>query len=163
MTAKFVRHNNPLVVCPVDATCWILHEPFVFTWERNGRERVITAPENFVTDFTSIPWGLRLIAPRWGGYGWAAVIHDFLYWEQSIERREADEVFLDAMKDSEVPVWRTRLFYWAVRAFGGYAWRKNTRLKATDKCARIRTRPLPNPFEIRKWKQKYEETKRQHA
>lgn len=163
MTAKFARHCNPLVVCPVDATCWILHAPFTFVCEFNGSERRFTAPENFVTDFASIPPGLRVIAPRWGGYGWAAVIHDFLYWEQSIERREADEVFLNAMKASGVPAWRRTPIYWAVCAFGCYAWRKNATLKASDPTARIRTRPLPNPFGIRKWKQEYEETKRRHA
>jgi|GEM_PF-2284510 len=70
MRARF-RHDNALVVCPLDATCWILHEPFEFRCELGGRERAFTAPPDFVTDFASIPWGLRLIAPRWGSYGWA--------------------------------------------------------------------------------------------
>ena len=163
MRANKFKHENALVVCPIDATCWILHESFTFSSERNGHQRTFTAPANFVTDFASIPWALRLIAPRWGRYGWAAVIHDFLYWEQSIDRCGADEVFLEAMKGSGVSAWRARLFYWAVRIFGNHAWKKNAALKVRDKSARIRKRPLPNPFAIRKWKQDYAQAKRQYA
>ena len=162
MPANF-RHDNALIVCPIDATCWILHEPFVFRCESNGHERVFTAPANFVTDFASIPWGLRAIAPRWGAYGWAAVIHDFLYWEQSIQQQDADEVFLEAMRTSGVPAWRRKLFYYAVHIFGCYAWKKNAALKARDKYARIRKRPLPNAFAIKQWKQDYANAQRQHA
>ena len=92
-----------------------------------------------------------------------AVVHDFLYWEQSIERHDADEVFLEAMRASGVPAWRGAAFYWAVRILGSYAWKKNAALKARDKRARIRKRPLPNPFAIRQWEQDYAKAKRQHA
>jgi hypothetical protein len=154
-SALFLTHENPLVVCPVDAHIWILHTPFEFVCQRHGDEYRVTVPANFVTDFASIPRILWPIAPRWGVYGWAAVIHDFLYWDQGITRREADDIFLSAMNKSEVPLWQRETIYRAVRWCGCKAWKHNTTLKARNPCARIWDRPLPDPFHFKEWRAHY--------
>jgi hypothetical protein len=41
----------------------------------------------------------------------------------------ADDIFLEAMTVLEVPSFDKRLMYWAVRIFGGLAWRDNQRKK----------------------------------
>jgi ligand-binding SRPBCC domain-containing protein len=130
----------------------VLHAPFEFVCQTNGKERRIQAVHDFVTDFASIPRMFWSIAPRWGRYGWAAVIHDFLYWDQSLTRREADDVFLNAMKKSAVPVWRRTIIYAAVRVFGCNAWKSNTKAKARDPRARFLDEELHDPFKIKKWK-----------
>ncbi len=40
---------------------------------------IIVVPVGFVTDFASIPWGLRNSFPPLGRHARAAIIHDFLY------------------------------------------------------------------------------------
>ncbi len=67
------------------------------------------------------------IDPRWGKYGNAAVIHDWLYWDQPRTRQEADDIFLEGMEVLEVPNWKRKTIYYAVRLFGGFAWRANRR------------------------------------
>jgi hypothetical protein len=155
LSAQFLEHENPLIVCPIDANIWIVHFPFVFECEWNGEKHRVEAPENFVTDFASIPRVFWSIAPRWGTYGWAAVIHDFLYWDQRMTRQEADDVFLTAMKQSNVPAWRRIVIYGAVRLFGWNAWKHNAALKASNPRARFRDRPLPNPFKVKEWRENY--------
>lgn len=155
LSGQFLKHKNPLVVCPLDVDLWVLHTSFAFDCQCNGEEHRVEVPADFVTDFASIPRILWAIAPRWGRYGWAAVIHDFLYWDQRMTRREADEVFLDAMKDSAVPVWRRTVIYRAVRVFGCFAWKRNAALKACNPRARFLDRPLYNPFDIKKWRDDY--------
>ena len=43
---------------------------------------VITVPAGFVTDFASTPRAIWAILPPTGRYQLAAVVHDFLYWDQ---------------------------------------------------------------------------------
>ena len=95
---------------------------------------VITAPIGFQTNLASVPrflWGL--ISP-WD-VARAAVIHDYLYgicvksygkateFESAELRRVADDIFFIAMSssDPEVPKWKIKACYWAVRLFGGKA------------------------------------------
>ena len=69
--------------------------------------------------------------PRWGKYGNAAVIHDWMYWDQSRKRQEADQIFLEGMGVLEVPNWKRHIIYYAVRWFGWLAWSSNQRKKGT--------------------------------
>jgi Protein of unknown function (DUF1353) len=43
---------------------------------------VIVVPAGFVTDFASTPRALWSVIPPTGRYQLAAVVHDFLYWDQ---------------------------------------------------------------------------------
>jgi len=50
-------------------------------------------PAGFVTDFASTPRALWSVIPPTGRYQLAAVVHDFLYWDQGCTREQADTVF----------------------------------------------------------------------
>ena len=81
----------------------------------------ITAPAGFVTDFASIPRFLwRIAPPAHGKYLWAAVIHDYLYRTPgaNVTRKQADDIFLEAMVTSKVSPWLRNSIYAAVRFWG---------------------------------------------
>ncbi len=66
----------------------------------------------------------------------AAVIHDWLYWEQqlngkALDRKVADEIFHRCMLDSRVRSSKARLMYLAVKWFAGFAWKGNVKRKKT--------------------------------
>jgi hypothetical protein len=87
-----------------------------------GSGDTITVPEGFQTDFASVPRLFWWIIPTWGSYGNAAVIHDFLYQNGLRTRKEADDIFLEAMGVLGTS-WLTRhIMYWAVRIFGYFAY-----------------------------------------
>jgi hypothetical protein len=93
---------------------------------------LIHVPERFITDFASVPSLLAAVLPRWGKYGPAAIIHDWLYWEQpdAFPKERADEVFLEAMKLLGVGPIRTWALYNGVKLFGRMAWNENRRMRA---------------------------------
>ena len=79
-------------------------------------------PAGFITDCASVPRGLWNLFPPTGSYAKAAVFHDWLYREGKISRKQADELFLDAMECLGVS-WITRYsLYWGVRVGGWMAW-----------------------------------------
>lgn len=79
-----------------------------------------------MTDFASVPRLLWVFLPCWGKYGNAAVIHDYLYWEQQRPRKEADGIFREAMGVLGVSPFKKWVMHLAVSVFGGFAWRGNT-------------------------------------
>lgn len=123
------RFTESLVVTPrPDGKTWIILFDFGYEVGEEGSGDVINVPIGFHTDFASIPRILWAFLPRWGKYGNAAVIHDYLYWVQSPRnRKESDDIFLAGMKVLEVPNWKRKLIFYAVRWFGGFAWRANQR------------------------------------
>lgn len=101
-------------------------------WSPNPGDpyKPVVVPAGFVTDLASTPALLWFRYPPQGRYAIAAIVHDYLYWQQDRSRREADEIFRLAMRDSEVDG-VTQIAFWAVlRAAGGSAWRDNARRKA---------------------------------
>ena len=85
----------------------------------------ITVPVGFETDFASVPRPFWAILPKWGKYGNAAVIHDWLYWEQGRPRPAADAVLLEGMVVLGVSAVVRQTIYTAVRLFGWLAWYRN--------------------------------------
>lgn len=124
------RFTEPLVVTPrPDGKTWIVLSDFGYEVGEEGSDDVISVNIGFHTDFASIPRPLWVFLPRWGKYGNAAVIHDYLYWEQPRSRKESDDILLEGMEVLEVPSWKKNAIYYAVRWFGGFAWRANKRKK----------------------------------
>jgi hypothetical protein len=120
------RFTEPLVVTPMsDGKTWIILSDFGYEVGAPGSGDVVSVPIGTYTDFASIPRPLWAIFPKWGKYGNAAVVHDWLYWDQPRSRREADDIFLEGMEILEVPKWKRRTIYYAVRWFGCFAWRSN--------------------------------------
>lgn len=125
----------PLMVCPIDDERWVLVSQLIYTPKANAEVKVeVEIPEGFLTDFASIPFYLWSLLPKWSTYGWAAVVHDWLYWMQddvSVSREQADKILRDAMLALKVPSWKASLIYRAVRWKGGSAWSENARLKGS--------------------------------
>ena len=122
------RFTEALVVTPVpDGKNWIILFEFGYEVGAEGSGDVINVPIGTYTDFASIPRPLWVFIPKWGKYGNAAVIHDWLYWEQPRSRKEADDIFLEGMVVLEVPNLTRRIIYYAVRWFGWLAWNNNRR------------------------------------
>jgi hypothetical protein len=112
----------------------------------------IEVPRGFVTDLASIPpLFFSLLRPD-GNYAHAAVVHDFLYWEQTSTRAVADEVFRDAMRYLEVDPETVATIFNAVRLFGASAWTENKRLKESGESRRLRVLPQVANARWQEWR-----------
>jgi hypothetical protein len=88
----------------------------------------ITVKEGFIYDSASIPrifWSL-IGSPFSGKYRMAALIHDALYATQLTTREEADDIFYNIMVNEGVSVWKAKLMYTAVLAFGSSVYNKSS-------------------------------------
>jgi hypothetical protein len=87
-------------------------------------------PSGFYTDGASVPRLFWNIFSPFGSYFSAALVHDFLYSKDSTElfhiwdRKEADLIFLQAMKDIGVSWLTRRTIYRAVRLGGWMSYKK---------------------------------------
>ena len=91
----------------------------------------IIVPRGFVTDFASVPRLFWSMLPPIGRYGYAAIFHDFTYWQQTASRDEADKLFHDTMLELTVGTVTRNVLYYSVRCFGFLAWRNNAAAKAS--------------------------------
>lgn len=123
--------TKPLQVENVDDRRWKLLEEFDYFIGDVDSSESVSVPAGTVTDFASIPRPLWNILPPWGKYGKAAVIHDFMYSQHQItsngkqvdiERKQADDIFLEAMKVLGVGTITRYAMYYAVRVFGHRPW-----------------------------------------
>lgn len=106
-----------------DGRTWMLVEPLVF---RMGKDEIVV-PAGFVHDLASIPWFAQGVVQKNGPYSRAAVVHDFLYWEQGCSRAQSDRIMLLAMKASNVSSAAQNTIYGTVAWLGGWAWGQNTK------------------------------------
>lgn len=124
-------YKQPVVQPFVDAEYWVLQAPMQYEIGDTGK--YITVPRGFVTDFASTPPALRPLFPKLGRYIVAAIVHDYLYWNQTCSREQADRIFDLAMAKAEVGEVRRNLMWAAVSSFGGDAWDSNSEMKAQGK------------------------------
>jgi hypothetical protein len=128
------RFTESLVVTPKpDGRTWIVLSDFGYEVGYEGSGDVINVGIGFHTDFASIPRLFWVFLPQWGKYGNAAVIHDFLYWEQPRTRIESDNILLEGMVVLEVAYITRYAIYWAVRIGGWSAWGSNRSKKRKAK------------------------------
>lgn len=79
-------------------------------------------PCGFIFDFASIP---RILKPFFSDrtvYGYAAMVHDWLYKSGVVSRKEADKLLFIILKEDHTWMINRELIYGAVRLFGWYAW-----------------------------------------
>ncbi|QOC57891.1 hypothetical protein phiK7B1_036 [Pseudomonas phage phiK7B1] len=105
-------------------------------WELTDRLRLndelagpITAEVGFVTDLASIN-SLRYVAPLvyalLVGYGNAScTIHDMLYQDGTLTRKDADDLLYRALRSEGVAKWRAAMFWAGVRLFGAKFYNDN--------------------------------------
>ena len=139
-----------LLVSPLaDGKTWVIQKEFTYHVGELGSDNTIRLPVGFQTDFASVPPIFLSLVPRWGKYGKAAIIHDYCYWDQPYTQKRSDEIFKEAMGVLGVAPWRVLLMYWAVRWFGGWAWRGNQKRKQQSKNKVVE--PHQKAAEIRQW------------
>jgi Protein of unknown function (DUF1353) len=112
----------------------------------------VRVPIGFVTDFASIPrvfWSL--LRPD-GTYSYAAVIHDYLYWEQYLSRDASDAILRLCMEDFRIDATVVGAVYAGVRLGGGFAWDANARRKAAGERRVIRRFPTDPRVSWDEWK-----------
>jgi hypothetical protein len=100
-TEREKKLTNPLILKRFADPMWVLQEPII--WEPNpnsdqGLKKVVV-PSGFVTDLASIPRAFWIIFPRDGKYSYPAIVHDFLYWDQSTTKEQADNILRIGMID----------------------------------------------------------------
>ena len=121
LRGKFIARNQ-----------WAVIRDFRYNSPKFG---LITVPCGFITDGASIPsilWGI--IGSPWAGdYPEAAVIHDWVYTEQSFKRSDCDKIFLEGMGILGVNWFKRRIMYRAVRTFGWIPWKNKAYKKEKDK------------------------------
>lgn len=118
--------TEALIVTPLsDGTSWVIVSDFGYDVGVEDSGERIEVEKGFVTDFASVPRVLWWIIPKWGVYGNAAVIHDWLYWEQSRTREQSDRIMLEAMNVLGVSGFKKTAIFGAVRIFGTWAWYRN--------------------------------------
>jgi hypothetical protein len=102
-------------------------------WVPNAQQAAtypaVRVPNGFVTDFASIPRLFWSALRPDGEYAYAAIVHDYLYWQQLRPRHVADDVFLLAMQDHGVDATTAKAIHVAVRMFGASAWNGNAELR----------------------------------
>lgn len=94
------------------------------TIRKVGTDITIQIPKDFVSDGASIPRILWAIFPPFHRWTDSAIIHDFLYKTQFIDRKVCDKIFLECMLEDGVNKIVAYLFYLNVRVFGRFAWKK---------------------------------------
>ena len=120
------QFTEALVVTPLaDGKSWVIFKNFFYDVGAEDSGDRIKVDLGFVTDFASVPRFLWWALPKWGIYGNASVIHDWLYWTQKRSRLQSDNIMLEAMTVLEVQPIIKKLIYYAIRSFGWWAWARN--------------------------------------
>lgn len=99
--------------------CWRLTDELVFG--------DIIVPKGFVTNYASIDvFHNVLLFPIYAlfaGYGnYASTVHDYLYRTRSVSRKEADDIFYEALRKEGVARWRAWMMWAGVRIGGKKAY-----------------------------------------
>jgi hypothetical protein len=128
------------LITPIDGDFWVVRDRL--DWEG------ITVPIGFVTDLATVPRIFWSIIPRAGVYGYAAVIHDYLYRTATVNKKEADLIFLKIMTEHGVKRWKRLMMYWAVKFFGFIDWNRNRQGKYNPPKIKV----LDETYEIPKIK-----------
>lgn len=97
----------------------------------NPKYEPIDVPAGFVTDLASVPWELWSWLPDDGPYMHAAIIHDWIYWDQGRSKDEADNILWNDMTDLKVGWMAKEAIFKGVQWKGQGAWDANAALKAS--------------------------------
>ena len=128
------RFTDPLLVSPLpDGRTWVIKRDFGYDLDHEDSGRTVEVPVGFHTDFASVPRLFWALIPRWGVYGNAAVIHDYLYVFHPCSRQRADAIFDEAMRVLTTPTWQRLAILAAVRLIAWIYWAKR-RARIANRC-----------------------------
>jgi hypothetical protein len=91
----------------------------------DGITALYSVPVGFVTDFASVPQLFQNIFPREGSYTVASAFHDYCYATACVTRKEADDIFLQGMKDLGTSFFVRYSIYLGVRIGGASHYGRN--------------------------------------
>jgi hypothetical protein len=132
-----------------DGKFWVVRKQFQWI----NKLGCVTVPTGFVTDLTSVPRFLWTVLPTWEQYGGPAIVHDFLYWNQPVDRYDADQWILQLMDQMQVKPTKRHTIYTALRLFGNVAWSHNKQAQAHGKNACLDPLKLDDLAATSTWKQ----------
>jgi len=139
-----------------EAMWFLLRDPI--GWRSNpGDEQQYhpaDVPAGFVTDLASVPWYLWNWLSNDGLYLHAAIIHDWLYWDQARARDEADNVLWIDMTDLKVGYLTRQAIYQGVHLRGQGAWDANAALKASGEKRVLKRFPDDPVVSWDEWKKR---------
>lgn len=126
-------YEGRLLVEYLDGRRWVHRVDAADPFRWTGSIGTVTPPDGMITDFASIPHLLAAILPetgfgRRGRWGPAGVLHDWLYLSQTrpdgtpLTRKEADDVFQQAMRDKGVGRVFRGVIWGSVRLAGWIWW-----------------------------------------
>jgi hypothetical protein len=125
-------------------------------WHHDNQEEntypSVRVPRGFVTDLTSVPRIFWSLIPPTGPYAYAAIIHDFLYWDQYVDREVADNIFKVAMRELNVSRIKTITIFSAVRIAGGFAWKSNNEARRSGESRVLKKFPSAAITSWDQWK-----------
>jgi hypothetical protein len=111
-----------LTVRRVDAATWQTTHSITYqgAFFHRGRQETFTIPARFRTDFATVPRVLRWLAPRYGIYTLAVILHDYLCVLLAQGRPQADAVNTDGLfrrvlREQGVPFVQRWLMWTGVR------------------------------------------------
>lgn len=117
---------------------WVVNKQFTCVLD-SAKMQYVIIPKGFLTDGASVPRIFWTFFPRWGKYGQAACVHDFLCEYliisdngkiRSITREECDKYFLKLMIEMDVGKTKRLFMYWGVSMFRLFAKVKNPSITA---------------------------------
>jgi Protein of unknown function (DUF1353) len=133
---------------------YFLLKEIEWTPETGQKVNGVRVPIGFVTDFASIPRVFWSILPPDGLYTYPAILHDYLYWEQTGTRAEADLTLRYAMEEFKVDRLKMETIYAGVRAGGEVAWRENASLKRAGEKRVLKQFPSDPTISWGDWKKR---------
>jgi Protein of unknown function (DUF1353) len=149
--------SQPVLMPFLEMDYWVTCSPISWTppADLNGRLPGINVPVGFVTDLASIPETFWWAVTPTGKHGHAAILHDWLYWDQgpNVTRSIADRVFDVAMRDIGVDFTLRKILWAAVRVYGSEHWRKSAEAKKTGEKRILKTLPT-TPVSWPQWRRK---------
>ena len=113
---------------------------------KKSRLPKVTAPVGFVTDLASIPQIFWSILRPDGDYAYAAILHDYMYWQQDQTREISDETFFTVMKNFGVDASTAKVIYLAVRTGGGAPGTPIANSRARERNAFSEVSDRPNDY-----------------
>lgn len=123
-------YRSKLIVEADGGLPYTLFAPLVY--DSAHLNRTVIVPTGFRTDLASIPRVLWSILPPFGSYSDAAVVHDFLYQFNGIDRHDADQVLNEAMEVCQVGRWKRWTIYSGVVLGGWVTWRRYRKEEASQ-------------------------------
>lgn len=133
---------------------YVLNSPIRWTPAPESVLREVVVPAGFVTDLASIPAIFFSLFRPDGAYAHAAVIHDFLYWQQTTTREVADEIFRVAMHDLGVSPIERYLLFRGVASMGQGSWDSNAARKRSGEKRILKEFPTDPRTTWAEWKVK---------